>query len=135
MKLELKKVTKNEDFKEWVSWLNNKSSSKFTNRLFQKHTIKSQKNFLHTKLKSKKSILYKIIYENLFVGVIEADDINYLHSHCDIGFLINPKYQRKGIITSSLKLLIPILRQKKMRILYGRCFSKNIASSKVFFEK
>lgn len=132
MTVKIKKITKIENIKQWVSWLNNKNNSLFISRPFYRHTIKSQKKFINNKLKSKTSILYKILYKKIFVGIIEADDLNYYHSHCDIGFLISPNFQNKGIAQNSLKLLISILKKKKMRIIYGKCFSTNIASRKIF---
>lgn len=132
MLIKIKKITKNENIKLWVSWLNSKKNSKYTNRGHFKHSIKSQKKFINNKLKSKISLLYKILYKDIFVGIIEADNLSYKHLHCDIGFLISQNFQRKGIATNSLKLILPILKKKKMRIIYGQCFSKNIASRKVF---
>ena len=48
--------------------------------------------------------------------------------HCDIGFMINPKFEGKGITTHALNLICKIAKKKKFRILYGRCYSKNIGS-------
>ena len=132
MKIQIKKITGKEDLKTWVSWLNDKKTSIYTNRRFKKHTLKSQREFIKIKKKSPYSFLYKIIYNNSFVGLIELDQVDLNHMHCDIGFMINPKYQGKGITTHALNLICKIAKKKKFRILYGRCYSKNIASVNVF---
>lgn len=132
MKIQIKKITGKEDLKSWVSWLNDKRSSIYTNRKFKKHTIKSQKKFIEIKKKSPYSFLYKIIYNNRFVGLIELDQVDLNHMHCDIGFMINPKFEGKGITTHALNLICKIAKKKKFRILYGRCYSKNIGSINVF---
>ena len=128
MKIQIKKITGKEDLKSWVSWLNDKRSSIYTNRKFKKHTIKSQRKFIEIKKKSPYSFLYKIIYNNRFVGLIELDQVDLNHMHCDIGFMINPKFEGKGITTHALNLICKIAKKKKFRILYGRCYSKNIGS-------
>jgi RimJ/RimL family protein N-acetyltransferase len=132
MKIEIKKITGKEDLKLWVSWLNDVSSSIYSNRKFKKNTIKSQRKFINIKKKSPNAILYKIIYNNKFVGLIEIDQINLNHMHCDIGFMLDPKYHSKGIVTRALNLICKIAKKKKFRILYGRCYSKNFASINVF---
>ena len=132
MKIQIKKITGKEDLKTWVSWLNNKKSSIYTNRRFKKHTIKSQRKFINIKKKSPYSFLYKIIYNNRFVGLIELDQVDLNHMHCDIGFMISPKYQGRGITSHALNLICKIAKKKKFRILYGRCYSKNIGSINVF---
>ena len=132
MKIQIKKITGKEDLKSWVNWLNDKRSSIYTNRKFKKHTIKSQRKFIEIKKKSPYSFLYKIIYNNRFVGLIELDQVDLNHMHCDIGFMINPKFEGRGITTHALNLICKIAKKKKFRILYGRCYSKNIGSINVF---
>ena len=132
MKIQVKKITGKEDLKTWLSWLNDKKTSIYTNRRFKKHTTKSQRKFINIKKKSPYSFLYKIIYNNRFVGLIEIDQADFNHMHCDIGFMIDSKYQGKGIATRALNLICKISKKKKFRILYGRCYSKNIKSIKVF---
>ena len=51
MKIKIKKVTNNEDIKTWVSWLNDKIVTKFSEQRLKKHTIFSQKRFLEKKIK------------------------------------------------------------------------------------
>ena len=132
MKIKIKKITGKEDLKLWVSWLNDVSSSIYSNRKFKKNTIKSQRKFINIKKKSPNAILYKIIYNNKFVGLIEIDQINLNHMHCDIGFMLDPKYHSKGIVTRALNLICKIAKKKKFRILYGRCYSKNFCFNKCF---
>ena len=48
------------DIKKWISWLNNKSITEFSDKRFNKHTILSQKKFLKKKLKKKRAIYFKL---------------------------------------------------------------------------
>ena len=54
------------DIKKWISWLNNKSITEFSDKRFNKHTILSQK-FLK-KLKKKRAIYFKL---NLIINLLE----------------------------------------------------------------
>ncbi len=133
MKIELKKINGKENLKNWVDWLNNKKNSSFTNRKFLKHTIKSQKLFLKKKIKSKKSQVFKILYNKIFVGVLEIDSIDYFNKHCDIGFMLgDTNHSNKGIVSFAVKMSLKIAKKMKLRIAYGRCYSENIPSIKVF---
>ena len=133
MKIEIKKVTGKESLKIWVNWLNNKKNSTYTNRKFIKHTIESQKLFIKKKLKSEKSKIFKILYNKVFIGVVEIDSIDYFNKHCDIGFMLGDEnYFNKGITTHAVKICLKIAKKMRLRIAYGKCYSENLASVKVF---
>jgi len=129
----IRNIPKKNDLALWVSWLNNKKTSIYSNRQFKKHTVNSQKNFIKNKLNINKSILFKILYNKIFIGIVEIDKIDLNHNHCEIGFMIgNTKYMNRGFATKAIKLLIKFCKKKKLRMLYGISYSKNKASIKVF---
>ena len=64
----LKKMVSSNDIKKWISWLNNKSITEFSDKRFNKHTILSQKKFLKKKLKKKRAIYFKL---NLIINLLE----------------------------------------------------------------
>ena len=41
----LKKMVTYKELKKWISWLNDKNITEFSEKRFKKHTITSQKNF------------------------------------------------------------------------------------------
>ena len=127
------KIPKKKDLDIWIKWLNNKKTSIYSNRQFKKHTIISQKKFLKKKINSTNSILFKVSINGAFIGVVEISEIDFNHNHCEIGFMIGDiKYNNKGYATHAVKLLIQFSKKKKFRSIYGRCYSKNNASIKVF---
>ena len=130
--LVLKKKPNSHELKQWVSWLNDKNITKFSEQRFQKHTLKTQINFIKKKIKEKNSLIYKIYYNKNFVGTIEASNINLNHLTCEIGFFIgNKEYWNLGIASYSIKFLCDILKKKiNIRLIYTFIYDKNYASIK-----
>ena len=65
--------------------------------------------------------------------MVEIDSIDYFNKHCDIGFMLgNENYFNKGITTLAVKICLKIAKKMKLRIAYGKCYSENLASVKVF---
>ena len=69
--IKLKKLIKNEVTSNWIKWLNDRKVTKYSRNRFIKHTIESQTQFVKKKLKSNDTILFKIIYRNIHIGMIE----------------------------------------------------------------
>jgi len=134
VKIELKIAKIDKDIKKWVYWLNEKNNSNYTNRRLKKHTIRSQKKFIDSKNKSKNTLLYKIYLNSEFVGALEVCDIDNFHKTCEIGFFIGDKSNwSKGIATQAVKIAKNIMiKNYKIKKIYGSCYSKNRGSAKVF---
>ena len=65
--------------------------------------------------------------------MVEIDSIDYFNKHCDIGFMLgNENYFNKGITTHAVKICLKIAKKMRLRIAYGKCYSENLVSVKVF---
>ena len=123
----IKKIPTNNILKKWISWLNNKKVSSFSARSSKKHNIKSQKQFLQKKIFDKKNYLFKIVFNNEFVGLIELTNMDYLFKNCEIRYLIGEtKIWNKGIATRAIKLAtlycFKKLKMKLIMLIYSNGF-------------
>ena len=113
-KIQIIKLVKipNKIFK-WVEWLNNKEVTKYSEKRHKKHTISSQKKFIQRKLKSKKNIIFKIIYKKKFVGVLEISFINKIKKNCELSYMIgDTESWGKGIATKAISLALIYSKKK-----------------------
>ena len=119
--------------KEWVSWLNDKEVTKFSNQRFRKHTVVSQKKYLIDKLKRKDSLLFKIEYQGIFVGVIEIGNIDFNNENCELMYFIgNKKLWSKGVGTKIIHQAIKYIRNNmNIKKVYAGCSKRNKASIKI----
>ena len=137
----LKKMVSSNDIKKWISWLNNKSITEFSDKRFNKHTILSQKKFLKKKIKEKTSYIFQIKFNNKFIGVIELSSVNILNHGCEISYLIGEKKMHgKGLGTKAIKICLEFAKYKlNLKKVYAGINFKNIKSEKVlkknFFTK
>ena len=68
--LKLRRIKYTDLSSDWVRWLNDKVVTQYSEKRFKRHTIKSQKDFLRDKLKSKSSLLFGIFLSNKHLGNI-----------------------------------------------------------------
>ena len=109
MNIKLKRIENNKVTKKWVKWLNDKEVTKYSKNRFMRHTISSQENYLKKKLRSKNIFLFKILFNNLHIGVIEIGKINGKRS-CHISYMIGEKsYWNKGIGSKVIKKIKKII--------------------------
>lgn len=140
MKIRLKKINnlKNcsiKEISEWVSWLNDKIVTKFSEQRFQKHSSSTQKKFIKNKIKTKKTLLFKIYYKKEFVGVIELGNIDHTHFNCEIMYFIGKReYWSKGIATKAIKLSIIEAKKIKIKKVYAGVYSNNLSSIRVLIK-
>ncbi len=119
--------------KEWISWLNDKEVTKFSNQRFKKHTVSSQKKHLFDKLKRNDNLLFKIEYQGAFVGVIEIGNIDFDNENCELMyFLGNKNLWSKGIGTRCIDLAIKYIKNNmNLKKVYAGCSNRNKASIKI----
>tara|TARA_B100000963_G_scaffold358210_1_gene382312 strand:- start:54947 stop:55483 length:537 start_codon:yes stop_codon:yes gene_type:complete len=105
--IKIKQIKKNTEVtKNWVKWLNDKDVTKFSKNRFKKHTLKTQKKFLLSKLKLKNNLIFKIFIKKKHIGIIEISKINNLKKFCYISYMIGEKkYWNKGIGTEAIGLI------------------------------
>ncbi len=116
----------------WINWLNDKYVTKYSDQRFFIHSISSQKNFLKEKLKKKNSIIFKIYYKNIFVGIIELGNIDYRNQNCEIMYFIgNRYYWSKGIATKAISLCLDYAKKMRINKVYAGVYANNLSSIKV----
>ena len=140
MNVKIVKITKFSNFNskellKWVKWLNDKNVTKYSEQRFAKHTLSSQKNFLRQKIKDKNSYIFKILFKNIFIGVIELGKIDFIHSNCEIMYFIGEKiYWSKGIATEAINLALKYAKNLKIKKIYAGVYSNNLPSIKVLMK-
>ncbi len=128
-----KKIPSLKILKEWIKWLNNPKVSKFSSRSFKKHTIKSQKKFIKTKIRDKSCKLFLIKFNHFYVGVIELFNIDFENKNCEIRYLVgNPGFWGKGIATKSIEIATNFgLKKLRLKTIFADTHQDNLASQKV----
>ena len=124
------------DLDQWVRWLNDKSVVSFSEQRFLKHTNKTQKKFLIKKIASKKSIIFKIVFNKEFVGVVELGNIKPIHRTCEVMYFIGKKdLWGQNLATIAIRLAL-VYAKKKLKIfkVSAGTYEKNIASQKVLLK-
>tara|TARA_Y100000389_G_C17471092_1_gene531010 strand:- start:3320 stop:3823 length:504 start_codon:yes stop_codon:yes gene_type:complete len=136
--IKLKKVNNTEKtivIKKWVKWINDKIVTQFSEQRLKKHTVKSQKKFIQNKLHSNSSYIYKVIYNNDFIGILEIGNINYYHKNCELMYMIGEKnLWSKGIGEILIKKGIKLAKALNMKKIYAGTYGGNIASQKVLLK-
>ena len=124
------------DITEWVSWLNDKKVTKYSNQKHKKHSISSQKKFIQNKLNSRTNLIFKIVFNKKFIGVLELSLINRIKKDCEISYMIgNLKNWGKGIATKAISLALVYSKKKLfLKKIYSGIDKKNIASKKVLLK-
>ena len=128
------KIPKN--INKWVSWLNDKIVTKYSSKRLQKHTIKSQKDFIKKKINSNQNLIFKIKYKNLFIGVLEISKIDFKTSTCEIFYMIGDKnHWGKGYGTEAIRIAIFYAKNRlKIKKVLAGINKKNIPSKKVLLK-
>jgi len=129
MSIKLKKIKNNKITKKWIKWLNDKEVTKFSKNRYKKHTISSQQDYLKKKLESKNNLLFKILFNDIHIGVIEIGEIKYRRS-CHISYMIGEKsYWNRGIGSKVIKKIKTfIFKNLKIKKIYAGINEKNTAS-------
>ena len=117
----------------WIKWLNNKIVTKYSIQRKKKHTHKSQVLFLKKKLNDKSAKLFKILYNDKFVGVIELKNIDKNNNCAELSYMIGEReLWGIGIGSKSIDLVLKYAKEKlKLNKILSSIMSLNIASKKV----
>ena len=131
--VKINKLPNKKIIKVWISWLNDKHLVRYSKQSLKNHTIQSQTTFIKQKIKSKTSIIFRIIYKNNFIGLIEIYNLDLNNKTCEIAYLVGDRnYQKKNIAKNSVKLVISYIRNKlKLNSIYAGTAKPNIPSKKV----
>ena len=119
---------------DYVKWLNDPETMRFTEAKWKPHTIQSSKQYIEASNSSPTARLFRILYENKHVGNIRLSSINHFHKKADIAIIIGDESARgKGIGTQAINLVteyaFTILNLEKLT---AGMYANNEASIKAF---
>ena len=99
--------------RNYINWLNDYDTVKYTDQKHFKHSFKRVKNFILEKLKSKDDFLFGIFFKNEHIGNIKLGPINNFHKTSEVSYIIgNKNYWGKGIASKCLKEVIKYAFEK-----------------------
>ncbi len=139
-KIKLKKLKVSDFSNEYIMWLNNPETVKYTEQRYKKNSRKDIEKFVNNINKSKDSFLYGIYIEKNnkeeHVGNIKIGPINFNHKSSYISYLIGSKqFTNQGIATQAIYLIIDIAKKKfKLKKLFAGVYSMNKASRRVLIK-
>ena len=135
--IELKELNVSDVSKEYVEWLNDFETVKYTEQRYKKNSRKDIENYVKNIKLSKISFLYGIYLKNnnrdLHVGNIKLGPINHYHKYAYISYFIgNKNYLNKGYGKLLIKNIAKLAKKKFIlkKIIAGT-YSNNIASRKI----
>lgn len=130
-KLELTDVTE-----DYLSWMNDYETVKYTESRFMQHSKESLIQFVKNANNSGNNYFFAIIDKKSgkHIGNIKIGNINSYHRFGDIGLIIGDKnFWGKGVATTAIKLCVDIaFKQLRLNRLSAGIYDLNIGSIKAF---
>ena len=119
------------DFKNIVSWLNDKNHMRFSNQRFQTHTIETQLDYVEQLRRD--GNIYLVAYSGeVLVGTISIL-LNQALKVAEIGILISNQLKELGFGTKLMQATIAFVENKlEIKKIIGGCLSVNIGMKRVF---
>lgn len=107
-RLVLKKISK-KDLQDYIEWKSQQSYHEYLPS--NPKNEKEYKKTLNSILKGYKdtenpTLLWGVFLNQKLIGSVSIEDWNYTHKWCEIGWGLNPKYQKQGYALESVKCLI-----------------------------
>ena len=122
--------------KTYVRWMNDPEVAQFLESRFQKHTLKSIKDYVASMRKKRDEYLFAICLADgdRHVGNIKLGPVNKHHRFPHIGLLIGEKsHWGKGIATESIRLVTEFaFKRLKLHKVMAGCYASNIGSRRAF---
>jgi hypothetical protein len=119
--------------KNYLHWMNDYDTIKFTEQRFNKNTKTSIKKYVNEKLFSNFDFLFGIFYKNAHIGNIKIGPINYYHKTAEVSYFIGEKFfLRKGLASQALGLIVHFAFKKiGLKKIVAYCYENNLGSQKV----
>lgn len=95
--------------------------------------LKDTENFIKSVYKKpNNNFVFVIHYNQQFVGLISLKDIDKANKKAEVGYWISEFYQKKGIVTQSLKMLIDFaFDELAINRIQIKCGVENISSKNI----
>ena len=117
----------------YISWLSNPLVNRFSDNQYRKVSLDSQRKYVQSCIDSPTIILWGIFLDNLHIGNIVLDNINYIHSRSEVTYLLgDSNCWGRGIASHSVKFAVKYAKlDLGLHKLYAGVAKPNIASIKV----
>ena len=130
----LRKLSIEDASEEYLSWLNDYETVKYTESRHVVHTMESLKDFITVHANNDNNYCFAIIdiQTGKHIGNIKIGNIHHRYKYADIGFIIGDKnYWGKGIGTEAIQLCTEFaFKQLHLHRLYAGIYDLNIGSIK-----
>lgn len=117
---------------DYVNWMNDPEVTQFLESKWQSHTQKSTIDYIDSFNRTQNNFLFGIflLSDNTHIGNVKIGNINYVHSHADIGMAIGKKDSwTKGVGSESLMLIEKIAREYlNLNKIFGGIYAINHGS-------
>ncbi|MFH1358512.1 MAG: GNAT family protein [archaeon] len=122
------------DFKDYIKGINDKLIGKNMAKLnypaTRKELVNNFKKLLESS-KKKENVVFVILYDNKFAGIISLSNI-ILKLSAKIGYWVSSEYRGKGLGTKSIELITKFgFKKYKLRRIYANVRTHNKASVRV----
>ena len=131
----LRKLVLDDVSVEYLHWLNDYNTVRFTESRHGVHTMESLKDFIsHVNNESNYCFAIIDIQSGKHIGNIKIGNIHPVYKYADVGLIIGEKeFWGKGIATEAIQLCIEFaFKQLKLHRLYAGIYDVNIGSIKAF---
>lgn len=132
-KIYLRVLEETDATSEYLTWLNNYEVTKYTESRFFPNSLESLKNYIKN-VNNNSNITFAIVDEKTdkHIGNIKLGNINWIHRHADIGFIIGEKeFWGKGIAREAIGLIVNYaFKTLNLRKIIAGIYKNNIGSIK-----
>jgi len=129
--VQLKLIDETYVTEKYVNWINNSEVNKHLET--HKTTLQDLLKYVKNKMNNNNCLMYVILYNNIHVGNIKIEPIDYNTKECVLGIMIGDKnYHRKGIGTKSILLIIDVLKEKNIKNIYLGVKKDNIPAISLY---
>jgi RimJ/RimL family protein N-acetyltransferase len=131
----LRKLSIEDATAEYLGWLNDYETSKYTESRHFVHTMESLKNFVaHVNNENNYCFAITDIHSGKHIGNIKIGNIHQIYKYADVGLIIGDKnYWGKGIATEAIQLCIEFaFKRLKLHRLWAGIYDVNVGSIKAF---
>ena len=117
----------------YVSWFSDPLVTRYSDNQYRHASLNSQKEYVQFCVQNSSIMLWGIFSENLHIGNIALDNINFRHSRSEVSYLIgDPNCWGKGIASYAVRHVINYAdKVLGLHKLIAGVAEPNIASSKV----
>jgi RimJ/RimL family protein N-acetyltransferase len=119
---------------KYLSWLNDKKITQYTEQKYKKHSIKDIKKFVIEKNNSKNEFLFGIFLKkkNIHIGNIKLGPIKWVHKSAEISYFIGEKkLHRRGYASNAIKKILTFAKKIKIKKINAGFYKINKGSERV----